>query len=162
VKKMDVSICGIIYLDIENTVDMVKIPGNKQGHWGFQFLRFICSGCIVFILGMCQYNILYTIIPKMPYYASIIWLLNFLVGTVWVHAIHWRFTFTGTKHVSYLTSLFRTYLGYAGTQIGGGIIMLLLCDLGSLHHLVGWGFTTILTSVLNFIIMRSYSCLGDF
>ena len=115
---------------------------------------------ILFILGIGQYNLLYTLIPKMPYHASIIWLLHFLVGTLWVHAIHQRFTFKGAKHVSYLTSLFRTYLGYAGTQMGGSIIMLLLCDLGGLHHLIGWTLTTSVTSVLNFIILRSFAIVA--
>jgi putative flippase GtrA len=134
----------------------------EQHHeqWQSQFFRFFVAGCVIFGLGMLQYNLLYTLLPRMPYHASIIWCIHFLIGTAWCHAIHRRFTFKGEQHVSYLDSLFRTYLGCGSIQILGIGMIFFFCDVAGMHHLLGWSLTTILTSLLNFVVMRSYTIVA--
>lgn len=115
---------------------------------------------LTFILGMTQFKILYHLIPETPYHSSVVWFLNFALGTFWVHALHRYVTFKGVKHVSYFTSLIRTYISYASVLLFGFLMMLFLCDFGGLHHMIGWGFTNAAMSVFNFQFMRSFSILS--
>lgn len=117
-------------------------------------------GIVIFFLGMGQYHFLYSIIPKTVYHATVIWILNFLVGTLWTHAIHRFITFRGIKHIAYFLSLLRTYIGYAGIHLLGSAMMLLLVDMGGMNHLIGWCMTTLVISILNFIVMRYFSIVS--
>ncbi len=130
------------------------------GQWRSQFLRYMLVGGVIFLLGMGQYHLLYTIIPKTAYHASIIWVFNFLIGTLWTHAIHRYITFRGIRHIAYFVSLLRTYLGYAGIHLLGALMMLLMVDTGGMNHLAGWCMTTLVISTLNFIVMRYFSIVS--
>ena len=117
-------------------------------------------GIVIFFLGLGQYHLLYSIIPETAYHATVIWILNFLAGTIWTHAIHRYFTFKGSKHIAYLVSLLRTYIGYAGIHLIGAVMMLLLVDMGGMNHLIGWCMTTLVISILNFVVMRYFSIVS--
>jgi hypothetical protein len=117
-------------------------------------------GVVIFFLGLGQYHLLYTLIPETVYHAAVIWILNFLVGTLWTHAIHRHFTFKGSRRIAYFLSLLRTYIGYAGIHLLGSVMMLLLVDMGALNHLIGWCITTLVISTLNFVVMRHFSIVS--
>lgn len=114
----------------------------------------------IFCLAMAQYHLFYSIIPKTPYHAAVIWMLNYLVGTLWTHAIHRYVTFRGSRHIAYFASLLRTYIGYAGVNVLGSVMMLLIVDRGGVNHLIGWSATTLVISVLNFLVMRYFSIVS--
>ncbi|MBD3180264.1 MAG: hypothetical protein GF417_12200 [Candidatus Latescibacteria bacterium] len=133
---------------------------SKRGHWSKQFLRYVMAGTVIFFLGMGQYQLLYTILPEIPYHATVAWILNFLLGTLWTHAIHRYYTFRESKRLSYFVSLLRTYIGYAGIQLIGSVMMLILVDIQGVNHLVGWSLTMLLVSLLNFLVMRHFSIVS--
>lgn len=132
----------------------------RDGRWSKQFVRYVVTGFVTFLFGLIQFKILYNLIPESEYHNSIVWFFNFILGTVWIHALHRKYTFKDASHRSYLTSLFRTYFSYGSAILIGAVLMLLLCDIGNMHHLLGWGVTNTVMSFFNFYVMRSFAMIS--
>jgi hypothetical protein len=132
----------------------------RRKNWIRQFLRYNLTGIVTFVFGMIQFKVLYHLIPETRFHSSVIWFLNFALGTLWIHALHRRFTFRDARHISYFTSLMRTYVSYAGIFLFGTAMMFLISDIGGMHHMVSWGVTNSAMSFFNFYFMRSFTIIS--
>lgn len=126
-----------------------------------QFLRYLLAGIIIFFVGMGQYECLHSLLPSGRWHAGGVWVVHFFIGTLWTHGIHRWFTFSGIPRLPYFLSIMRTYAAYSGILLIGSAMMFLLCDLGRVYHLTGWAVTTITTSALNFLAMRSFTIVKE-
>lgn len=134
---------------------------TTSGRMTGQLLRYMLAGVIIFFVGMGQYECLHSLLPSGRWHASGVWVVHFLIGTLWTHGIHRWFTFSGAPRVPYVPSIVRTYAAYSGILVAGSGMMFLLCDLSRVHHLTGWVVTTITTSSLNFLAMRSFTIVRE-
>jgi len=132
----------------------------SHGKISYQFFRYVITGMITFILGMAQFKLLHIIIPRIEYHNTYTWIINFFIGTLWLHAIHRRFTFKDASYRSYYSSLFRTYVSYGSTLVLGSFIMMMLCDIGNVHHLLGWALINTIMSFTNFYVLRTFAMVS--
>jgi putative flippase GtrA len=126
-------------------------------HHKHQLERYVLSGSLAFILGHIQYRCLYTLLQEVPMCAGIAWGLHFIIGTVWSHALHRGFTFRNTPQLPYFISLYRTYGLYVFVLSISTAMMILLCDIGGIHPLIGWTLVTGISAICNFLIMSCWT-----
>lgn len=120
-------------------------------------LRYIIAGSWCYGFGAVQYLLLYESIPLSECHASICWIINYLIGTIWAHAIHRHITFKRViRTIPYLQSLMRSYIGYGSTQVLGAIIIYGVSDLGGLHHFIAWMVTNFFISLINFVFYMKF------
>jgi putative flippase GtrA len=122
-----------------------------------QLERYALSGSLVFILGHVQYRLLYLFLCGLPMCAGMTWGVHFIIGTFWSHALHRGFTFKNERQLPYVISIFRTFGLYAFVLVVSTAMMILLCDIGSLHPFIGWMLGTSLSAICNFLIMSRWS-----
>lgn len=122
-----------------------------------QLERYALSGSLIFILGHIQYRLLYSLFQEVPMCAGMAWGLHFIIGTVWSHALHRGFTFYNEPQLTYFISLFRTCGLYSFVLVISTIMMILLCDIGGIHPIIGWMLSTGLSAICNFLIMSRWT-----
>jgi putative flippase GtrA len=122
-----------------------------------QLERYVLSGSLVFVLGHIQYRLLYALLQGVPMCAGVTWILHFVIGTVWSHALHRGFTFYNEPQLPYFISLLRTCGLYAFVLLLSTAMMILLCDIGGIHALIGWMLATGISAICNFLIMSCWT-----
>jgi len=119
-----------------------------------QFGRFVAVGPIGVVLGALQYELLWSLNPVVGHRGATTWLVSSIIGVAWVHALHCRFTFRGPQSARWRDTIFRAYLVYsASIALGTGIMWILVDELG-MPRTPAWVFTTVLTSLVNFVFLR--------
>jgi putative flippase GtrA len=116
--------------------------------------RYICAGCVIFILGGVQYRAILALLPGGALQPALAWAIHFLIGSVWTHAVHRRYTFRHAARLPYAMSLARTLGVNAAMWATSTLLMGLLCDAGRVDVAVGWLITTGFTAVVNYCSMR--------
>jgi putative flippase GtrA len=122
-----------------------------------QLERYALSGSLIFILGHVQYRLLYLFLHGLPMRAGMTWGLHFIIGTFWSHALHRVFTFKNEPQLPYFISILRTFSLYAFVLAISTAMMILLCDIGGLHPLIGWMLSTGLSAICNFLFMSCWT-----
>ena len=122
-----------------------------------QLERYALSGSLIFILGHIQYRLLYEFLYGLPMCAGMTWGLHFIIGTFWSHALHRGFTFKNKPQLPYCISILRTFGLYTFMLTISTTMMILLCDIGGLHPLIGWMLGTSLSAICNFLIMSHWT-----
>jgi len=119
-----------------------------------EFARFVAVGPLGVGLGALQFELLWLVNPWTEYRASSTWLVSSLVGVLWVHALHCRFTFAATARGRWRATLGRAYLLYTSSVALGTLIMWGLVDEVGVRRTPAWFITTALTSLFNFVVLR--------
>lgn len=122
-----------------------------------QLERYLLAGTVIFIIGHIQYRLLYGLLEGVPMHAGTTWLIHFIIGTMWCHAVHRFFTFRGAPQLPYFHSLFLTYGLFALVLILSTLMMVLLCDIGCAPPWFGWLITTMLAAIFNFWFMSHWT-----
>lgn len=121
------------------------------------FERYLVAGSAIFVIGFTQYHFFYALTDAGKFHAGTTWAIHFIVGTIWSHAVHRRFTFRDETQHPYFRSLFLTFAVYVVMLAFSTALMILLCDIAGFHHMLGWGLTTVLTGVGNFLSMSRWT-----
>lgn len=127
--------------------------------WWRQFLRFQLVTPIGFVLGWAQYRLIWWLNPLEADAgrAASTWIVEYLIGMLWLHELHRRITFRNSVHQPYLQALGRMYLTYGTTVlIGAGLFELLAGQLGWPPDL-GWFTTKVLMAIVNFVALRKFA-----
>jgi putative flippase GtrA len=119
--------------------------------------RYVIVGTLVFLLGSVQFWLIYGLFDGFLMHATISWCVHFIVGTVWSHGLHRKYTFRNAPQVPYFVSLVRTYGSYL-VMLGISTAMMTgICDVGGYPVKLGWLLTTIVLAVCNFTLMSRWT-----
>ncbi len=125
-----------------------------------QLMRYFLSGSVVFILGHLQYRMIYSLLADTTMRAGASWVVHFIAGTIWSHALHRCFTFQGAPQLPYLISLRRTFVSYLMVLVFSAILLILVCDVAGGDPIMGWGVGTVVSGACNFIILSRWTICG--
>ena len=120
-------------------------------------MRYLAAGMLIFMLGRLQYRLIRALLEWVPMQAASAWALHFILGTLWTHALHRKFTFARMPQLGYRASLTRTCAAYSILLALSTLSMFLICDMCGWHPVSGWMVTTLGLSLLNFLVMRRWS-----
>lgn len=130
--------------------DSMKISGRY-------FHRYLAAGFVIFAVGLVQYQYIYTLCSAVQARAVVAWGVNFLAATVWMHAIHWWFTFKKKSMHGYMHSLLKSYVSYGVSQSCGAVVIYVLCDLENIDHRMGFIFANVISSLVGYGLLKHYS-----
>lgn len=118
-----------------------------------ELLRFLAVGPFGLALGALQYELVWRLAPDVPVRSGASWVVSSALGIAWIHAVHCRFTFRAGRG-AWRRTILSAYGVYAGSIALGAVLMHLLVDVQQLYRAPSWLATALLTSLLNFGLLR--------
>lgn len=122
-------------------------------------LRFLAVGPFGMALGALQYELVWRLMPDVPARSGTSWVLSSVLGIAWIHAIHCRFTFRAARG-SWRRTILAAYGVYATSIALGALLMHVLVDVQGLHRTGSWLASTVITSLLNYRLLRRLLSAG--
>jgi hypothetical protein len=128
-----------------------------------QFIRFVFSSILGSVIFYLLYELMFSILSYSSiqhiqiYRASISWFFCYIISIWFQHALHQAIVFYEVE-ISYLKSLFWTYLAYSLSIVFTPILIYFMTEMG-IHHRVSWLIGLIVTGVFNYFAMKvSFWC----